>query len=89
MLQVKNISKSFGLHHVLKDVSFELNEGDYCVLMGKNGEGKTTLLKIIACLCQPDKGEICFENCDVRDSASLYRKQIGFYISSCFFCIKS
>jgi biotin transport system ATP-binding protein len=61
-LCVKNISKSFqtphGLRHVLKNVSFELEEGKCLVIGGENGSGKSLLMSIIAGLENPDSGSV-------------------------------
>jgi ATP-binding cassette subfamily F protein 3 len=56
MLQVSNVSKSFGDHQILDRVSFTLNAGERLGLVGPNGCGKTTLLKIIQGEVQPDTG---------------------------------
>jgi ATP-binding cassette subfamily F protein 3 len=58
MLQINRISKRFAHNHVLKDVTFSLNEGDHVGLVGANGSGKTTLLQIIAGDLQPDRGSV-------------------------------
>ncbi len=57
-LQIKHITKSFGAHKVLIDVSFILNAGTVSVLMGTNGSGKTTLFNIISRFLTQDKGEV-------------------------------
>ena len=57
LIEAKNISFSYKNSQVLKDVSFELNEGDILSLLGKNGSGKTTLLKILLGIFK-SKGEI-------------------------------
>lgn len=53
----KNLSRSFC---ALKNVSFELHEGDALGIIGKNGAGKSTLLRILSGISQPDEGEINF-----------------------------
>lgn len=58
MLQAKHIQKSYGNLIVLADVSFSLAKGQKVALVGDNGTGKTTILKIIAGLVEPDAGEI-------------------------------
>ena len=58
MLQAKHIQKSYGSLTVLADVSFSLAKGQKVALVGDNGTGKTTILKIIAGLVEPDAGEI-------------------------------
>ena len=56
MLQVSNLSKSFGDTPILDRVSFVINPGERVGLIGPNGCGKTTLLKIILGELQPDAG---------------------------------
>lgn len=62
ILQLKNISKSFGAIKALDDVSLSLNEGEVLGLMGDNGAGKSTLVKIIAGNFKPSSGNIIFED---------------------------
>ncbi len=45
MLEVKNLSKSFGKHEVLSDVSFRINQDEIVALLGNNGAGKSTVIK--------------------------------------------
>ena len=59
-ISVKKISKSFGPDPVLEDISFEIPEGACLLIYGKNGVGKTTLLKILNRLEAPDRGEVCY-----------------------------
>ncbi|MBN1312049.1 MAG: ABC-F family ATP-binding cassette domain-containing protein [Anaerolineae bacterium] len=58
MLQVSHISKSYGIQTVLEDVTFVLNKGERLALIGPNGCGKTTLLRIITGLEQADAGTV-------------------------------
>ena len=58
ILQVNNISKSFGEETVLNGVSFHMNEHEKVALIGRNGAGKTTLLRIILGELPADEGEI-------------------------------
>jgi ATP-binding cassette subfamily F protein uup len=62
LLQVKDLSKSFGELLLFKEVSFELSEGDKAGLLAQNGAGKTTLLNIIAGKESYDSGSIVFRN---------------------------
>jgi len=62
ILQLKNISKSFGAIKALDDVSLSLNQGEVLGLMGDNGAGKSTLVKIIAGNFKPSSGNIVFED---------------------------
>lgn len=58
MIDVNNISVSFGGTTLFSDVSFSINENDKIALMGKNGAGKSTLLKIIAGVGKPTTGHV-------------------------------
>lgn len=57
-LFIDGVSKSFGAHHVLEQISLDLKEGEIFGLIGLNGVGKTTLIKIILDLIQADKGKV-------------------------------
>ena len=71
MLKVENISKSYNGKDVLNDINFSLDEGEKAGIIGLNGIGKTTLLRIIAGEEKPDSGKI------IKDKNSLvgYFKQ--------------
>ena len=58
ILQVSNINKYFNDNHILKDVSFHMNEYDKTALVGINGSGKTTLIRIIMNELNKDSGTI-------------------------------
>lgn len=58
MIQIKNISFSFGSNKIISDLSLEIEDGKTYCIMGKSGVGKTTLLKLLAGILKPDKGEI-------------------------------
>ncbi len=58
MLAVKDLTKSFGQHQVIKGVSFSLNQGEVLVIIGSSGSGKTTLLRCLNFLEQADGGSI-------------------------------
>jgi spermidine/putrescine transport system ATP-binding protein len=62
---VAQVNKSFGNHHVLKDVSIAVPQGEFCTLLGPSGCGKTTLLRLVAGLELPDSGNICLGGQDV------------------------
>ena len=58
VLSCKDISKSYGIQEVLKNVTFSINEGDKVGIIGGNGEGKSTLVKILSKEITQDDGEI-------------------------------
>jgi phospholipid/cholesterol/gamma-HCH transport system ATP-binding protein len=57
-ISLRNVSKSFGSHTVLKDISFDIPRGKVSAVMGPSGTGKSVLLKNIIGLLRPDSGEI-------------------------------
>lgn len=62
LLQVENLTKSFGVNSLFDDINFTINEGDKVGLIAKNGTGKSTLLSIIADDDTPDDGKLIFKN---------------------------
>lgn len=77
MIDIRNITKSYGKFEVLKSVILEINEGQILTLMGPNGSGKTTLLKCLLGLVLPDSGEIFVNGINVRNNFE-YRHKIGY-----------
>ena len=60
MLKVDHLSVHYGVIQAVKDVSFEVNEGEVVTLIGANGAGKTSILRTISGLVRPSAGEISF-----------------------------
>ncbi len=56
----KNLSVNYGVIEAVKDVSFEVNEGEVVTLIGANGAGKTSILRTISGLVRPSAGTISF-----------------------------
>ena len=80
MLNVKHLKKSFGQNVVLKDVSFEVKEGDIIAIVGPSGSGKSTLLRCLNMIEKPTGGKIVFEGKDLlskKTNLSLVREKIG------------
>ena len=62
MISVENLSVSFGAKPLFQNVSFVVNERDRIALVGKNGAGKSTMLKILCGLQQPTSGVVAIPN---------------------------
>ena len=58
MISLNRISKSYGKHKVLDEVSMDIYMGDFFGLIGKNGAGKTTMFKVILGLSEFEQGEL-------------------------------
>lgn len=65
MIKLKNVTKSYGEKEskvdVLKNISLEINEGDFAVILGASGSGKSTLLNVMSGLERPDSGEVAYD----------------------------
>lgn len=61
ILEIKNLSFSYGDKKVLEDISFSIDFGEKVIIIGPNGCGKTTLLRIISGYLKADRGEIILD----------------------------
>jgi len=61
MIEVRNLTKSFGSHEILDGVSFRIEKGESVVIIGRSGGGKSVLIKHLIGLLQPDGGEVLIE----------------------------
>lgn len=78
MLKLKGVHSYYGDRHVLKGVSFEVQEGEIVTLLGRNGAGKSTTLKTIMGLLKPREGTITFQDRDItRMPPHLISRLIG------------
>ncbi len=83
MIEIKDITKSFGELQVLKGVSLRVSQGEVVSIVGASGAGKTTLLQLIGTLDRPSSGDILFNGCNLaamngRQLAAFRNKHIGF-----------
>ena len=83
MIDIKNITKSFGSLQVLKGIDLHVDKGEVVSIVGPSGAGKTTLLQIMGTLDRPDNGQIVIDGTDVHElkgkALSRFRNEkIGF-----------
>ncbi len=78
IIEASGISKKFEATQALKDISFEVNEGEVFGFIGPDGAGKTTLFRIITTLLLPDEGEIKVLGLDAITGFKELRKNIGY-----------
>lgn len=81
MIEIIDLHKSFGNHHVLKGVNLKIEKGESMVVIGGSGSGKSVLLKHIIGILKPDKGNILIDGIDITklNERELYeiRKKFG------------
>jgi branched-chain amino acid transport system ATP-binding protein len=80
MLRLENVHAHYGLSHVLQGVNIEVNAGEVVGLFGRNGVGKTTIMKTIAGWLTPSQGQVFFKDQSIGGLASdkICRQGIGF-----------
>lgn len=81
MLKFRNVTKTFGDIEALKDITFDVNEGEFVFIVGPSGAGKTTLINLILGRYLPDEGEIVVNDQDItrlkNEDIPEYRQNIG------------
>ncbi len=76
-IQLKGVQKSYKQLHVLKGVDLEVDKGSIFALLGQNGAGKTTVVKILSTLLQADSGTVTVNGFDVAKDADNVRQSIS------------
>ena len=76
-ISVERLARSFGQTHALVDVSFEVRPGSVCALLGRNGAGKTTAVRILTTLLSADSGRAQVAGFDIFSQADKVRTRIG------------
>ena len=82
VLEVKNINKFFGKKQILKDISFDIEEGEILGFVGPNGSGKTTTIKIILGLQKASSGEVYINGENVKENFEKAIRKVGAIVES-------
>jgi ABC-2 type transport system ATP-binding protein len=78
MIVVDNVTKFYGAHAAVRDLTFRIEEGECVGFLGLNGAGKTTTLRILSCLSLPTSGRVAIRGLDIEENPHEIRKLIGF-----------
>lgn len=78
ILRIENLTKSFGRKKVLQGLSLSLEKGRVCGLLGKNGEGKTTLIRILMGIIPADGGRVVYQGRPLKFADAAYKRTIGY-----------
>lgn len=83
MIKLTNVVKKYGSKVAVDGISFEINEGEVCVLLGPSGCGKSTTLKMINRILEPSSGDIFVNGENIKDlKPELLRRKMGYVIQS-------
>ncbi len=83
VIRLTSVSKSFGIQRAVDKISLEVNKGEMVALVGADGAGKTTTIRMLCGIIPPDSGDISVCGFDIRAQASEVKKRIG-YLSQRF-----
>lgn len=78
MISVKNLTKYYGEKAAVKDLSFEVKEGEIYGLLGPNGSGKTTTMRILSGIIEPSSGRAEVQGLNVKEHPVEVKKKVGF-----------
>lgn len=85
IIEIKDLSKSFGEHEVLRKIDFSVKKGEVICILGSSGSGKSTLLRCVNRLEHPTNGKIIYHGKEVRDiqkEVNEYRSKVGMVFQS-------
>jgi ABC-2 type transport system ATP-binding protein len=85
LLKIKGLGKSFGRHLVFNDLNMNLEPGKVYGLLGLNGEGKTTLIRVLLGVIPADSGVITYKDNPVSFRSAAYKEEVGYIPEDPFF----
>ena len=78
MITVENVSKYFGNNQALKDISFDISQGEIVGFLGPNGAGKTTLMRLLTSYIPPTSGKIIIAGYDLAKNPLAAKQKLGY-----------
>lgn len=83
MIKVEHITRSYGTFRAVSDVSFEIGRGEVVGLLGHNGAGKTTIMKMLTGFLEPSAGRIELDGLDIAEDLKAVQARIGYLPENC------
>ncbi|MCX2834158.1 ABC transporter ATP-binding protein [Microbulbifer thermotolerans] len=78
MLEVSHLSRCYGAFKAVDNVSFAIDKGEIVGLLGHNGAGKTTIMKMLSGYLEPDAGKVCIDGLDLAQHAKQIQRSLGY-----------
>ncbi|AMX01948.1 ABC transporter ATP-binding protein [Microbulbifer thermotolerans] len=78
MLEVSHLSRCYGAFKAVDNVSFTIDKGEIVGLLGHNGAGKTTIMKMLSGYLEPDAGKVCIDGLDLAQHAKQIQRSLGY-----------
>lgn len=82
MIRLNNISKSYQTTKVIEGINLDIHPGEIHIMIGRNGEGKSTILELLSCLYEPDSGSISIDGKQINSRDYEYRSKIGYVFAA-------
>jgi ABC-2 type transport system ATP-binding protein len=79
LIEVQNLTKNYGNHTAVSNVTFRADQGEILGFLGPNGAGKTTTMRILTCFLPPTDGSARIANYDILENSLEVRKRIGYF----------
>ena len=78
MIEIRNITKNYGNYYAVRNISFEVKDGEIVGFLGRNGAGKTTTMNMITGYIEPTDGEIIVDGYNIEDRPNKVKSMIGY-----------
>ncbi len=78
MIEVKNVTKKYGNFYAVRNINFEIKDGEIVGFLGRNGAGKSTTMNMITGFIEPTEGDIIVNGCNIDQNPKKVKKQIGY-----------
>ena len=80
MIRVDNLVKNYGDVKAVRDISFQVNDGEILGFLGENGAGKSTTLKVITGYLSPTEGNVIVDDLNILDNSLEIRRRVAYWV---------